>query len=80
MLGLLAILVNSTRVPFLTHLMPVLLQYGVLYDGLLVVGDLVGIDHVVEDELCDVVQICGGHVQADGAVQQHRPQLEERVQ
>ncbi len=60
--------------------MPVLLEYGVLDDGLLVVGDLVGVDHVVEDELGDVVQVVGGQVEADGAVHQHGPQLEQRVQ
>ena len=61
-------------------LVPVLLEYGVLDDGLLVVGEHVGVDHVVEHELGDLVEVVGRHVEADGAVQQHGAQLEQRVE
>ena len=54
--------------------LPVLLEYGVLNQRLLVVREEVGVDHVVEGQLADVVQRGGGHVQADGAVQQQRPE------
>ncbi len=60
--------------------MPVPLEDGIFDDGLLVVGDLIGVDHVVEHELGDVIQVVGSHVQANGAVQQHRPQLKQGVQ
>ena len=56
------------------------LEDGVLDDGLLVEGDCAGVDHVVEDELAHRVQVVGGHVEADGAVDDQRPQLEQRVQ
>ena len=59
---------------------PMPLEDGLLDDGLLVVGDDVGVDHVVEGELGDVVEVGGRHIEADGAVEKHRPELEERVQ
>ena len=35
--------------------------------------------HVVESELGDVLEVGGGHVQADGPVEEHGPELEEGV-
>jgi len=61
-------------------LMPVLLQNGVFYGSLLVVAELIGVDHVVKGQLANVVQIVGRHVQADGTIQEHAPKLEERVE
>ena len=56
------------------------LEDGVLDDGLLVEGDAAGVDHVVEHELAHGVQVVGGHVEADGAVDDEGAQLEQRVQ
>lgn len=61
-------------------LVPMLLQDGVLDEGLLVEGQHAGVDHVVESELANVFQVGGCHVETDGAVEKHGPQLEQRVQ
>ena len=58
------------------ELMPVSLEDGVLHGPLLVVGQQIRVDHVVEGQFGDVVQIAGGHVQADRAVEDHGSQLE----
>ena len=67
-----------TRVPIPRS--PVSLEDGVFDDGLLVEGDGAGVDHVVQHELAHRVQVVGGHVEADGAVDDERAQLEQRVQ
>ena len=61
-------------------ILPVPLEDGVLDDGLLVEGDGAGVDHVVQHELAHGVQVVGGHVEADGAVDDEGAQLEQRVQ
>ena len=53
------------------------LEDGVLDDGLLVEGDAAGVDHVVEHELADGVEVVGGDVEADGAVDDEGAQLEQ---
>ena len=41
---------------------------------------LIGVDHRLEEVIADIVQRICRHVQADGSIQQHTPQLKERVQ
>ena len=57
--------------------MTMFLKYGVLDKGLFLEGQEVGVDHVVKYQLADVVKVRGGHVQADGAVQDHAAQLKK---
>ena len=43
------------------------LEYGVLDEGFVVVWQDVGVDHVVQGQFTNVVQICGRHVQTKSA-------------
>ena len=75
--------VGVVRTVILAHvflpfvLMTVLLQDGVLDKGFLVIGQDIGVDHVVQSQLADVVEGVGGHVQADGSVEDHAAELKE---
>ena len=46
----------------------------------LVPGEGAAVDHVVESEVGDLVEAAGGHVEADGAVEEKGPELEEGVE
>ena len=62
----------------------VLVNFGLaesIFDQVpLVLRQLVCVDHVVQHDFENLVQVGGGHVEADGAVEEHAPQLKERVE
>jgi hypothetical protein len=57
-----------------------LLKNGVLDKGFFIIGQDVGIDHVVQSQFAYVVQGGGRHVEANGAVEQHASQLKQGMQ
>ena len=61
-------------------LMPMFLQDCILDALLLLERKLVRVDHRVEREVADVLEGVCGHVKADGAVEDHASELEQRVE
>ena len=52
----------------------------VFYLVLLVTGKRTTVDHVVEGDVSNLFQAAGGHVQADGPVQEEGSQLKEGME
>lgn len=69
-------------VPFLIsfELMAMFLEYCVLNEGFFVVAQLIAVDHVVQSQLGDVVEIVGRHIEANRAVKEVTAKFEQRVQ
>jgi hypothetical protein len=59
--------------------MSMLFQNCIFDASLLFEGKLIGVDHGVESEVADVLQVVGRHVQADRAIEKHASKLEQRV-
>lgn len=62
------------------ELMTMFLEYCILNEGFFVVAQLVAVDHVVQGQLGDVVEVVGRHVEAHGAVEEVTAELEQRMQ
>ena len=60
--------------------MTMLLENGIFDTLLLLKRKMIGVDHGVEGQVADVLEGVGRHVEADGSVEEHAPELNERME
>jgi hypothetical protein len=65
---------------FVLYLMTMLLENSVFDTLFLLEGKMIGVDHGVEGQVADVLEGVGRHVEADGSVEEHAAELEERME